>query len=155
MSLVISDPALDLALPFIAHWEGFRAEPYQDQTGVWTIGYGCTVLPSGVRVTATTPPCTEPQARGWLEAHVAVVLEKVRAYVHVPLEPHEEAALASFAYNLGTGALASSTLLRELNAGDRAGAASQFGAWVYVAGRINHGLVDRRAAERAMFEGRA
>ena len=63
------------------------------------------------------------------------------------------AALYSVAYNLGTGALRGSTLLSLLNQGDYAGAAVQFGAWVYCRGVPLRGLINRRALERAMFEG--
>jgi lysozyme len=60
-------------------------------------------------------------------------------------------ALVSFAYNVGVGALGSSTLLRLLNAGDHAGAAAQFGRWNKAGGKALAGLTKRRAAEAALF----
>jgi lysozyme len=73
----------------------------------------------------------------------------------VPLTAAERAALVSFAFNVGLGALSRSTLLRRVNAGDRAGAAGEFSRWVYgtAAGRKVRlgGLVRRRRAEAALF----
>jgi len=49
------------------------------------------------------------------------------------------------------GNLKNSTLLRELNAGDYAGAAAQFSVWDKAGGQILKGLEIRRAAERDLF----
>lgn len=57
----------------------------------------------------------------------------------------------SFVYNLGAGNLASSTLLKLLNAGDYAGAADQFLRWNKAGGNVLSGLTARRSAERQMF----
>jgi len=64
---------------------------------------------------------------------------------------NEFSALLSFTFNLGIGNLRSSTLLKLLNAGDRAGAADQFPRWNRAGGRELLGLTRRRAAERALF----
>jgi lysozyme len=53
------------------------------------------------------------------------------------------------------GALAKSTLLRKLNAGDVAGAGREFARWTKAKGLELAGLVRRRAAERALFEASA
>ena len=71
----------------------------------------------------------------------------------MPLTPHAAAALTSFEYNLGAGALARSTLLRLLNAGNRPAALAEFRKWVYAAGRPILGLLRRRWAEAAVFLG--
>lgn len=60
-------------------------------------------------------------------------------------------ALVSFAYNLGAGNLAKSTLLRKHKAGDFAGAAREFGRWNRAGGRVLRGLTRRRAAEAALY----
>jgi len=73
--------------------------------------------------------------------------------VKVPLTQGQYDALVSFVYNLGPGALERSTLLDQLNRGDYDSAAEQFGRWVFAGGKTLAGLVRRRAAERALFEG--
>jgi len=74
--------------------------------------------------------------------------------VKVPLTQGQFDALVSFTYNLGPGALEKSTLLDQLNRGDYDSAAEQFGRWVKAGGKTLAGLVRRRAAERALFEGK-
>lgn len=60
-------------------------------------------------------------------------------------------ALVSFAYNLGSGALAKSTLLKKHLAADYAGAAKEFARWTKGGGKVLPGLVKRRAAEATLY----
>lgn len=60
-------------------------------------------------------------------------------------------ALVSFAYNVGSRALSTSTLLKKLNAGDIKGAADEFLRWNKAGGKVMNGLTRRREAERALF----
>lgn len=135
----------EIVLPHLRAFEGFRSDAYRDSAGVWTIGYGATL---GVRpgMTTTRREAEERLLRD-LEAHAVPAL----AYVKVPLSEHEKAALASFAYNVGVGAFARSTLLRKLNADNRQGAADEFLRWDKAGGRVLRGLTRRRKAERRMF----
>ena len=72
-------------------------------------------------------------------------------------------AMVSFAYNVGLDmdgdgkaeGLGDSTLLRKHKAGDYAGAAAEFPKWNKNDGKVMAGLSRRRAAERALYEGRA
>ncbi len=48
----------------------------------------------------------------------------------------------------------SSTLLKKLNAEDYEGAAKEFPKWKYAKGQVYEGLVNRREAEKFLFEGR-
>ncbi|WP_230951259.1 lysozyme, partial [Xylella fastidiosa] len=77
----------------------------------------------------------------------------VRRYVRVPLKQQQFDALVSLSFNIGAGAFHRSTLLKRLNAGDVAGALEQFHVWKWAGGSIQSGLIIRRAAERALFEG--
>jgi lysozyme len=62
------------------------------------------------------------------------------------------AALCSWTYNLGTGALQRSSLRRlYLNDGRYEEAADEFLRWVFCNGRRLRGLVYRRTDERALF----
>lgn len=60
-------------------------------------------------------------------------------------------ALCSLSYNIGLPALASSTLLKLLNAGNYSGAADQFLVWNHVNGLVCNGLSNRRTFERSWF----
>lgn len=64
-------------------------------------------------------------------------------------------AMVSFAYNCGTAALKSSTLLKLHKAGNPEGAAGQFGRWNKQAGVVLRGLTARRAEEAAIYRGDA
>jgi lysozyme len=143
--------AMALAVPLVKKWEGFRSTPYICSAGVWTIGYGTTLLESGP-VGRDTPPVDEPDARIWLEndlrSKAARVLAAARGRVG---EPTRFAALLSFAYNLGVGALRSSTLLRAHNAGDFQKALGEFPKWKFAGGRATRGLLLRRLDEAALY----
>ena len=145
--------ALDMACRLVRQFEGFRAAPYQDSAGVWTIGYG-TIRLNGQPVTAATPPITMEQAEAAMQGELQPTATAVDGMLAVFCTPAQRAALYSFAYNLGTSALRHSTLLDLLNRGYPDGAAEQFDAWVYAGGQRVNGLVKRRAMERAVFEGR-
>lgn len=147
----LTDPILAIAVPFIAAKEDFRATPYQDQRGRWTYGHGFTFLENGRPVTEHTPPITREASYARLIRLVAATLTKVQDMTHRPLTTHQAAALTSFAYNCGTGALRSSTLLRLFEQGDVQGAADQFRVWIYAGGSVSNGLRKRRDEERAMF----
>lgn len=75
----------------------------------------------------------------------------VNQLVKVKITQGQFNALVSFAYNLGLRSLSTSTLLLKLNAGDKQGAANEFGRWVNAGGVKLNGLVERRAAERELF----
>ena len=60
-------------------------------------------------------------------------------------------ALVSFAFNLGTGNLRNSTLLKKLNKDDFENAANEFLKWDMASGHQMAGLTRRRKAERALF----
>lgn len=132
-------------LPLIKQFEGCKLAAYVCPAGVLTIGWGRT---TNVKRGDT---CTQAQADAWLVQEYDAFEKKVKALVKVSLTANQLGALVSFAYNVGTGALGSSTLLRLLNAGDYAGAADQFARWNRAAGRVLAGLSRRREAEAALF----
>lgn len=139
------------ALDIIKVFEGFRSEPYLCPANVWTIGYGSTRTPDGRPVTKDTPPIDEPTATAWMQAHLDETERQVAALARVGLAENQFGALVSFTYNLGSGALQSSTLRAKLNRGDYEGAAGEFWKWRFAGGRVLGGLVARRAAEEALF----
>ena len=116
----------------------------------WTIGVGHTSaagLPKvvkGMRITAA-------QSDEILSRDLKTFEAGVRSAVKVPLNQNEFDALVSLAFNIGLGAFSKSTLVKKLNAGDRAGAADQFLVWNKAAGKVMKGLSSRRASERSLF----
>ena len=136
---------------FIQSWEGYFSETYLDQGGVPTIAWGhCGWYSPGVPV-ALGQTCTDAQAEVWFTADTAAACAEVNAGVTAPLSQPQFDALVDFTYNLGAGAFAHSTLRRDLNEGDTAGAANEFLRWDYCAGKPDTGLENRRRAERTLF----
>lgn len=139
----------DQGLKLLKDSEGCELTAYRDAAGVLTIGYGDT----GDVVEGQT--ITEEEAEARLASRLPYFERSVEGMVKVPLSQGQFDALVDFVYNLGSEALRASTLLRKLNAGDYAGAAAEFPRWVRAGSAVLPGLVKRRAAERAMFEGSA
>ena len=126
-------------------FEGCRLAAYPDTGGVWTIGYGHT---HGVHEGMV---CTPPQAEAWLREDIQVAADAVNRLVQISLKQPEFDALVDFVFNLGAGAFARSTMLKDINAGNLAAAALQFPLWDRDAGRVLAGLLHRRLAEEAEF----
>ncbi|VWC96143.1 muraminidase [Burkholderia lata] len=126
-------------------FEGCRLTSYQDQVGVWTIGYGHT---KGVGPGMT---CDQAQAEQWLLDDVADAETAVNKLVHIAMSQEEFDALVDFTFNLGIGNFSKSTLLAKLNARDIQGAADEFEKWDRAGGVEVAGLLRRRQAEKALF----
>jgi len=136
----------------IAGFEGFIGHPYNDATGNATIGIG-HLLHLGP-VTAqdwALGTITRAQGEQLLARDLARYEHAVNAAVHVRLSQPQFDALVSLAYNIGTGAFESSTLVRLLNRGDYRGAQAQFLLWDRSRGSVLEGLVRRRRQEAALF----
>ncbi len=131
-------------------FEGLRLEAYADQGGVWTVGCGHTGPDVHPGLTLT-----EEEAATLLACDVAAAVTGVNRLVTVRLTQCQFDALVDFAFNLGVGVLARSTLLRFVNRGDFASAAAQFAEWDHCRGVIVPGLLRRRQAEAKMFLGPA
>ncbi|HXS75725.1 MAG TPA: lysozyme [Terracidiphilus sp.] len=123
--------------------EGFRDHIYSDVAGFRTIGFGHRLVqsetyPNGI---------TLQQAESILAADIAEAESSVSRLVHVPLTQGQFDALVDFVFNLGSGRLASSTLLRYLNAGRYNDAAWQLLAWDHAGAQELPGLKLRRESE--------
>ena len=134
-------------LALTEQFEGCCLTAYQDQVGVWTIGYGHTGPDVKPGMTITSD-----QAQDFLAQDVESAAACVNNVVVVQLTQEEFDALVDFVFNLGAGAFSGSTMLRELNAGDFTGAASQFDLWDHAGGTVVAGLLRRRQAEADLFE---
>lgn len=139
-------------IDLIKSFEGLSLKPYLCPAKVPTIGYGTIKYPNGKAVTMNDSAISEKEAEAYLIHEVNLKSRGVDSLVKVPLNDNEYAALVSFAYNVGTGALGGSTLLRLLNAGaDRVAVADQLLRWNKAGGKELAGLTRRRQAERALF----
>jgi len=142
----------DEGLRLIKSFEGYHTRQpdgscvaYLCPAGVATIGWGCTEgVTLGMR-------WTEAEATEGLRREIAKHEAAVNRLVTVDINQNERDALISFSYNCGIGALSTSTILRRLNRGDRAGAAAAFALWNKGGGRVLKGLVARRSREAALF----
>ncbi|HEU0132697.1 MAG TPA: glycoside hydrolase family protein [Mycobacteriales bacterium] len=147
----------DAGLKRIAAYEGWRAQLYEDVAHHATIGYGHLVHLGPITAADRSGPfgkgITQAQGLALLRQDAQRMVDAVRAKVTVPLNQDQFDALVSFAFNVGAGAFAGSTLLKKLNAGDYAGAADAFGMWTKSGGKVVAGLVRRRAEEAALFRG--
>ena len=132
-------------IDLIKKYEGCRLTAYLCPANVWTIGYGHT---KGVK---RGQVITQEQAEELLRQDLVKYESAVDAYVRVPITQNQYDALVSFAYNCGTGALKTSTLLKKLNARDYTGAGDEFLKWNKGGGKVLAGLVRRRAEERELF----
>lgn len=129
----------------VKSFEGCRLSAYRCVAGVWTIGYGSTTnVKPGMTI-------TQAQAEALLKKDLLRFEVGVEVAVDVPLTDNQFAALVSFAFNVGLGALKSSTLLRLLNDRKYIEASMQFDRWNKASGRVLAGLTRRRAAEKKLF----
>lgn len=140
-----SNSGIDL----ICSFEGLRLKAYDDGVGVWTIGYGTTVI-NGVTV-KKGDTCTADQAKSYMAQDLKKFESAVNTAVKVPLNQNQFDALVSLTYNIGIGAFKDSTLLKKLNAKDYKGAAEQFPRWNRGGGRVLNGLIKRRKIEMELF----
>ena len=132
-------------LSIIKEFEGLRLRSYVCPAGKWTIGWGHT------RTARPNMGITEGQADELLREDVRNFERCINRNVRVPLTNNEFSALVSWAFNIGCGAVQTSTLLRVLNQGNKTRAADELLRWNRGDGRVLKGLIRRRQAERELF----
>jgi GH24 family phage-related lysozyme (muramidase) len=140
----ISQAGIDL----IKKFEGCRLKAYKAvKTEIYfTIGYGH--YGSDVKEGQVI---TQAEANRLLETDLRKFVLGVNALLKVPVNQNQFDALVSFAFNCGVGALQKSTLLKYINITDFISASNEFDEWVHAGGKVLNGLVNRRAAEKALF----
>lgn len=150
----------DAGIRFISTWEGFYPRLYNDPVGYATIGFGHLVAYKSVDELSAkerkpwVKALTRADALELLRKDLVEYSDAVRDYVRVPLNQNQHDALTSFAYNLGTGALAGSTLLKKINAKAPSGEIrGEWQRWVKAGSPpiTLPGLVRRRKAEADLY----
>lgn len=138
-------------LDLIKQFEGCKLTAYQDIVGVWTIGYGTTAMADVGIVPAKGMTITQDRAEDLLRLGVDKFAATVDALITAKVNQNQRGAVICLSYNIGPTALAKSTVLRELNAGNYDKAAAAFQMWNKAGGVVSKGLVRRREAERQLF----
>ena len=138
----------ELLINKIIEFEGCKLTAYKCPAGVWTIGVGHT---KGVK---QGQKITEAQAISLLKGDL-LPCENYVNNLGVCKTQGQFDALVDFCFNLGTGALGRSTLLKFI----RQGKAEQyirgeFAKWVKSGGKTLAGLVKRRAWEADRYFGK-
>lgn len=137
---------IETAADLIRQFEGCQLKAYKCPAGIWTIGYGHT---AGVTAGDTW---TQDKADKMLEQDIGKYRKAVLLACPALEDcPNRLAACISLAYNIGTGAFASSSVARHINKGNYRAAADAFLLWVNAGGKRLDGLVRRRQAERNVF----
>lgn len=152
---------LSLAAGLVMHFEGYVPKTYADPVGIPTICYGHTG--SDVR---PGEKLDRLQCEQLLRGDLAAANHIVHECVHRDMPPRVEAALTSFAFNVGRGGIEDKDgfcilkngripkIRQFAMAGNWNATCAALSEWVYAGGEILPGLVRRRAAERALCEGR-
>lgn len=135
---------LGIALTIIAGFEGLYTFAYKDIVGVKTVCYGHI---EGVQM---GDKYTVEQCRDMLVTDLPRYEAMVNKCIHVPMPDKRKAAIVSFTYNVGGGALCKSSVARKLNAGDVRGGCDALLLYNKAGGKTVKGLVNRRQAERKL-----
>lgn len=119
------------------YFESCKLQAYLCPAGVWTIGYGHTGpdVHKGMTI-------TQQRAEELLEIDIRRFESAVGKMVARAVSQGQFDALVDFAFNKGSQALAGSSLLRKLNAGDFSGAADEFLRWIYGGDGTKNGIDD-------------
>ena len=139
------------AYAMIRRFESLRLRSYLDMKGKWTIGYGHTGDDVGPGMIIGLA-----DAQRFLEDDVHFAEFQLNRMILKQVEQWEFDALISFAFNVGTEAFRTSTLLKFLNFGETKKASEEFMRWTKVTlpnGKkvVANGQTNRRFKERQYF----
>ena len=138
-------------IDLIKSFEGCKLNAYLDVVNVPTIGYGATFYSDGKRV-KIGDKVTQNDAEKLLEYHVNLFAVNVEKLIKTPLSDNQFSAIVSFAFNVGIGALKSSTLLKKVNINPSDATISlEFAKWNKAQGKVFRGLTRRRTAESNLY----
>lgn len=132
----------------IKKFEGCRLTAYKCPAGVWTIGYGHTGKVAGKAV-CQGMKITSAKATALLKEDLAVFEKAVENCKYLTFTPNQNQfdALVSFAFNCGTGSL--NTLVKNRSAKV---VSEKLLLYNKSNGKVLAGLVNRRKAEKALFD---
>ena len=131
-------------LEFIKRYQGLSLEQYQDEEGLWVIGYGHLIRGHERFETAITLY----QAEMLFQQDVAEYQHLLHQYLQVPVSLRQFDALLSLAFSLGPEALQQSPILHSINQGQFAHAVA---GWQRE-GKRRSSLAAERQAEAELFQ---
>jgi lysozyme len=135
----------------IKKFEGYKDKAYQDVKGIWTIGFGLTQYPNGVKV-QPGDTITREQGEQYFKQTLQKFAQGVEDSVKAKINNNQFSALVSLAYNIGLTAFKNSTLLKLVNNNPNNPAIqNEFMKWVYSGGKKVNGLITRREAESKLY----
>ena len=145
------------AQKIIRAFEGCRLSAYKCPAGIWTIGWGATIVNGAAVREGDT--ISQSLADELLRAEILRIAEQLHQIIPAAAKwgGNQQAALISWAYNVGLGAVKDSTLRRRINAGEGGPVVipQELPKWDKANGAALPGLTRRRAAEVALFTGTA
>lgn len=131
-------------LEFIKRYQGLSLEQYQDEEGLWVIGYGHLICGHERFETAITLY----QAEMLFQQDVAEYQHLLHQCLQVPVSQRQFDALLSLAFSLGPEALQQSPILHSINQGQFAHAVA---GWQRE-GKRRSSLAAERQAEAELFQ---
>jgi lysozyme len=150
---------MNKGIPIIRKFEGLKLKAYECPASLplpkekkfWTIGYGNTFFENGLKV-QEGDKITLDRADRLLFFVVTKFENEVKKIVKSEINENQLGALTSFAFNVGAGNLAKSTLLKKVNANPNdATIRDEFMRWTKAGGKVLNGLVTRRKAEADLY----
>jgi len=153
---------INLSHGLIKHFEGFRANAYSDKltkSEVATIGWGMTKHPDG-RPVKLGDTVTREEADKHLASHVEGMRSQLSKSIPNwdKMQPHQQAAVTSFAHNFGTGFYGKpgfETISAKLSDSSKWNEVpSAMSLYNKSGGQVRSGLTRRRSAEGAMWQGK-
>lgn len=136
----------DAGFKLLKSLEGCKLTAYQDQGGVWTIGYGSTPYLHPEICKGLT--ITQDQADQYLREDL-VQFETIDNYLSELVNDNQFSALVCLCYNVGLRAVKLSQTLKLINVGENP--TSEWMGFCKVDGVRNQGLVNRRKLELKLY----
>jgi lysozyme len=141
----------NLGIDLMHFFEGCKLEAYQCSAKVWTIGWGNTFYENGTPV-KQGDKITQDRANSLFVFVANKFADEIKKLIKSNLTENQFSALVCFAYNVGTGNFAKSTLLKKVNANPNDPSISnEFLRWNKAGGKELLGLTRRRTAESKLY----
>lgn len=136
----------------IKKFEGCKLKAYKCPANVWTIGFGNTFYEDGTKV-KEGEVITQERADELFDIIISDFVRMTDVLVKSNVTENNFSALVSFTFNVGTGNLKKSTLLKKVNANPKdPSIKAEFMKWTKANNVVLKGLVRRREAEAKLYE---